>query len=159
MSIGAYLIVKTKLQEPMLFINAGGIAIPHFASSSRRRPTMTELKPCPFCGVPESKDSVNYDHHKDDCYLKMTLNSLCKTVARYAMEISRDGLVDEGSCTPEQIHRAWNTRTERTCQYEECWRSPDGEEVHYKCSLCGVVYGFGAPTFRVCPHCGAKVVE
>lgn len=130
---------------------------------------MTELKPCPFCGVPESEDRVNFDHHKDDCYLKMTLNSLCKTVARYAMEISHDGLVDEGSCTPEQIHRAWNTRTERTCHpVRRSGKSFSEEEkkttLDACCSECRGFLGEAWEVFECecdlfCSGCGAKVVE
>lgn len=74
---------------------------------------MTELKPCPFCGVPESDETVNFDHHKDDCYLKMTLNSVYKAVWRFASEIQRAGFFDDELYTPAQIHEAWNTRAER----------------------------------------------
>lgn len=108
---------------------------------------MTELKPCPFCGVPESDETVNFDHHKDDCYLKMTLNSLCKTVAHYAMEISRDGFVDERLYTPEQIHEAWNTRAEREVGISKFQK------------LTGVNYVTAKRTLSALNQVGLKVVE
>ena len=130
---------------------------------------MTELKPCPFCGVPESDETVNFDHHKDDCYLKMTLNSLCKTVAHYAMEISRDGFVDERLYTPEQIHKAWNTRAERTCHPvrksgKEFSEKDKNTTLETRCSECGDFLGEAQDVFNYgidwfCSNCGAKVVE
>lgn len=124
---------------------------------------MTELKPCPFCGVPESDETVNFDHHKDDCYLKMTLNSVYKAVWRFASEIQRAGFFDDELYTPAQIHEAWNTRAERTCRYE--WRAfgnPDDPQGCYEawyCSNCGEIDDNLEEPPIYCLICGAKVVE
>lgn len=66
-------------------------------------------------------------------------------------EVCADG------CDLEDMPECGYYQAERTCQYKECWRSEEGEETHYKCSLCGIVYGMTAPTFKFCPRCGARV--
>lgn len=131
-----------------------------------------ELKPCQFCGVPESDETVNFDHHKDDCYLKMTLNSVYKAVWRFASEIQRAGFFDDELYTPAQIHEAWNTRAERTCEIARVETGEpaeyDCDEVLWHCESCHeevAIYAYNEngdtwadkPAF--CPDCGAKVVE
>lgn len=106
-----------------------------------------ELLNCPFCGVPESEDTVNFDHHKDDCYLKMTLNSLCKTVGRYVDEISRDGFVDEKHYPFDQIKAAWNTRAEREVGISKFQKITGTSYIEAKSILASL------------EQAGAKVVE
>lgn len=102
-----------------------------------------ELKPCPFCGVPESEDTVNFDHHADGCYLK-----LIELNIRIAYKNSIYGT--NFNRIPEAcVLEAWNTRAERTCTVDY----PNDARM---CSECA---HYVAPNSRYCSHCGAKVVE
>lgn len=120
-----------------------------------------KLKPCPFCGVPESDDSVNFDHHKDDCYLKMGLSNVVVTAANALIDTKL-----EPRFSTEQLYKAWNTREERTCHDVLA-----DDEQFFRCSQCGCEVmlhvevhtstwnALWAGELNYCPNCGAKVVE
>ena len=119
-----------------------------------------ELKPCPFCGVPENRDTTNFDHHKDGCYLKLIeLNiHIAYKNSIYGTNFNR---------IPEAcVLEAWNTRAERTCHDVEA-----DDEQFFRCSQCGCEVmlhvevhtstwnALWAGELNYCPNCGAKVVE
>lgn len=125
-----------------------------------------KLKPCPFCGVPESEDTVNFDHHKDDCYLKMGLSNVVVTAANALIDTKL-----EPRFSTEQLYKAWNTRAERTCKILRVETGEpaeyDCDEVIWHCESCHeevAIYAYNEngdtwadkPAF--CPNCGAKVV-
>lgn len=115
-----------------------------------------ELKPCPFCGVPESEDTVNFDHHADGCYLKMGLSNVVVTAANALIDTKL-----EPRFSTEQLYKAWNTRAERTVKVVEQVSTGyhlEDDEVRLSCGH--IVNGRlprTIPTY--CDTCGAKVVK
>lgn len=98
---------------------------------------MTELLPCPWCGVDMKLHAINYPWADGDPGWNIWHEDMGEAGKRKCpMEM---GCYD----TKEEAIAAWNTRAERTC---ECgWR--------------GFVDGWGYEQPSYCPNCGGKVVS
>lgn len=78
------------------------------------------VKPCgrgflPFCGVPETDNTTNFNHHDDGCYLKMAHANLVVAIAN-----KYEAANLKAPYSDKSLEKAWNSCAERTCETEEC---------------------------------------
>lgn len=93
--------------------------------------TMTELKPCPFCGGEPEVIGWKWEDMTEHRVRCLTVN--CPVNPRTPIYDTEAEAID-----------AWNTRAERTCQDMDGW-----------CSECAKYLMNSG--YAYCPHCGARV--
>lgn len=91
-----------------------------------------ELKPCPFCG----------SEHTQVRYMGGKWQEQSAFSSGFRGECCDCGVIEA------EAARAWNARTERTCEYI-------GDEISGGCSVCR---GWLDPDCAYCPSCGSRVV-
>jgi len=110
---------------------------------------MNELKPCPFCGG-EAETLTAESMHGG--YLFGIMCNDCR---------SRGDVYG----TESEAIAAWNSRAERTCEFniKDNMNETEGMgDVWIECSACNCVFDFYADEWLMkmsyCPNCGCKVI-
>lgn len=108
---------------------------------------MEELKPCPFCGG----EAILLEDWKDGNFIVGCANNDC--IVRLSGIPSFDNA--------EQAVKAWNTRAERTCHFDQTDKIPtiSGMIRVWECSNCGHECEELNGVYEYCPHCKAKVID
>ena len=120
---------------------------------------MSKLLPCPFCGGEAEYYTYEQEH---DLYDSNTLGFLetYETTEHYVG--CKECLAMVGTfVTKKQAVKAWNTRAERTCHFDQTDKIPttSGMIRVWECSNCGRECEELNGVYEYCPHCKAKVVE
>ena len=117
---------------------------------------MSELKPCPFCGMPFRLVNRPWSDGASG-YEVEHVDEMAAAKAQCAMTMACYSSIAEAE-------RGVNTRHERTCAME-VYHGDHGPEprfegdvwtMTYACSAC---HGHISPGDVYCKHCGAKVVS
>ena len=129
---------------------------------------MSELLPCPFCG-----SEVKIETYRDEGYIisckhhdwpKREINKAIEPECIAGdIDLCSWGLGDKAR---NALIAAWNSRAERTCEFniKDNMNETEGMgDVWIECSACNCVFDFYADEWLMkmsyCPNCGCKVVK
>lgn len=115
---------------------------------------MNELKPCPFCGGDAMLMHASFCGY-DSQWVECANRTKCGAKVEPATDV------------PEVAIKAWNIRAERTCYNKKDDYRHYFKGYYFVCSECGWSIAndgnagleMACGMIRICPSCGAKVVD